>query len=47
MRIHVYAYNKHLTKEYLNKLTYFDLLKMVHPFYVDYYRMCLDGKIQL
>ena len=47
MRLHVHSMNKHLSMEYLNKLEYFDLLKMVHPFYVDYYGMCLEGKIKL
>ena len=45
MRLHVHAYNKHLSHEYLNSLTSFDLLKMVHPYYVEYYRNCLNGKI--
>lgn len=31
MRLHVHSMNKHLSMDYLNKLSYWDLEPMTHP----------------
>lgn len=41
MKKDVKAYNKYITDEFLNKLSYLELLNHTHPIYREKYEACL------
>lgn len=43
LRAHVHSMNKQLSNEYLESLNYFQLMSMVHPYYVEYFQKLILG----